>query len=117
MAFGEIEGVLVAAGRYRSKPAVQIRTELYGFVWCVLTGKTIEQFGSEHRVSEVWEGRTVGVQGRLFYAKGSKLKQIEAAEVREIVAAPRINLADILDPEFTSGLDPNEYLKRLHEGH
>ena len=38
-AFGEVEGVMVAAGRFQRKPAIQIRSEYYGFVWCVLSEK------------------------------------------------------------------------------
>jgi hypothetical protein len=114
--FGEIEGVMVAAGRYRNRPAIQIRTELYGFVWGTLTQAVIDQFGTEHSVAEIWEGKRIGVSGRLSYASGGKLKQIDVLEIRDIASAPRIDLNSILDPEFTSGLDPNEYLDKLHEG-
>jgi hypothetical protein len=114
-AFGEIEGVMVAAGRYRNRPAIQIRSELYGFVWCALSQAMVEEYGGEHRLKDVWEGRTLAVQGRLNYSAGT-LKRVEALSVREITAAPYIDLESVLDPEFTSGLDPNEYLDRLHAG-
>jgi hypothetical protein len=114
--FGEIEGLMVAAGRYRGRPAVQIRTELYGFVWCVLTPNVIERFGEEHKMAEVWQGKTVGVYGRLSYAAGGQLRRVEVIDMREITAAPPINLDSILDPNFTSGMDPHEYLQRLHDG-
>ena len=64
---------MVAAGRYRSRAAVQIRSELYGFVWCILSQNVIERFGNEHKMAAVWEGRTIGVYGRLSYAVGGKL--------------------------------------------
>jgi|SRR5215831_12161754 len=114
--FGEIEGVMVAAGRYRGRPAVQIRTELYGFVWCVLSHGVIERFGNEHRMADVWEGRTVGVHGRLTYAVGGKLSRVEVIDMREILAAPPIDLDSVLDPNFTGGMDPHEYLRQLHDG-
>lgn len=113
--FGEIEGVMVAAGRYRNKPAIQIHTELYGFVWGTLTTSVIQQFGTETRVAEVWEGKRIGVRGRLSYVSG-KLKHIDVIDIREITSAPPIDLDSILDPEFTSGMDPSEYLDKLHEG-
>lgn len=115
--FGEIDGVMVAVGRYRNRPAIQIRTDLYGFIWCALPRNVIEQFGSQHSMSEVWEGKTLGIQGRLNYAAGgSKITFIDAIEVREIVAAPRLDLSAVLDPNFTAGMDPHEYIEKLHEG-
>jgi hypothetical protein len=115
--FGEIDGIMVAVGRYRGRPAVQIRTELYGFIWCSLPKHITEQFGSQHSMAEVWEGKTLGVQGRLNYAVGgSKITNIDATDVREIVDAPRLDLASVLDPNFTAGMDPIEYLDKLHEG-
>ena len=114
-AFGEVEGVMIAAGRYRNRPAIQIRAELYGFVWCLLSDALIQRFGGEHKIADVWEGKVIGVLGRLRYGEGGKLWQIEAHDVREIDVPP-IDLASVLDPDFTAGLDPHEYLRRLHEG-
>ena len=31
-------------------------------------------------------------------------------------AAPRVDLDSVLDPGFTAGMDPNEYLRKMHEG-
>jgi hypothetical protein len=115
-AFGEVEGVMVAAGRYRNRPAIQIRSELYGFVWCTLSAAVIDEFGSEHSMADVWKGKTIAVRGRLTY-EGGKLKRVEVIDIpREIVAAPPIDLESVLDPDFTSGMDPNEYLDKLHAG-
>ena len=107
---------MVAAGRYRSRPAVQIRSELYGFVWCVLSPNVIERFGNEHKMADVWEGKSIGVHGRLSYAIGGKLGRIEVIDLREITAAQPIDLDSVLDPNFTSGMDPHEYLRQLHDG-
>lgn len=115
-AFGEIQGQMVAAGRYRNRPAIQIRAELYGFVWCVLSPKVVTRFGTEHQMKEVWEGKALGVQGVLVYGKGGKLSRIEVSDIREVAAAPPLDLASVLDPDFTAGLDPVEYLRRFHEG-
>jgi hypothetical protein len=115
-AFGEIEGIMVAAGRYRNRPAIQIRSELYSYVWCVLSDELISRFGSEHTMADVWRGKTVGVGGRLYYVARGKLSRIEAAEIREIEAAPPVDLDSILDPDFTAGMDPHEYLDKLHAG-
>jgi hypothetical protein len=116
LSFGEIEGVMVAAGRYRNREALQIRNEMYGFIWCILSKDIIKRFGDEHSMSDIWKGKTLGIQGRLNYLAGGKLATIDAIDVREIEAAPLIDLEAILDPEFTAGMDPHEYLERLHEG-
>ncbi|PTE10147.1 hypothetical protein [Mesorhizobium helmanticense] len=114
--FGEIEGVMLAAGRYRNREAIQIKNEMYGFIWCTLSRDIIERFGDEHSMSDIWKGKTLGVHGRLNYIAGGKLQTIDAVEVREIEFAPLVNLEAILDPDFTAGMDPHEYLEQLHEG-
>lgn len=115
-AYGEVEGLMVAAGRYRNQPAVQIRTELYGFVWCSLSPEAISQFGTSHTMAEIWEGKTVGVTGLLSYGEGGKLIKIQVNEIREIPMANPVDLNSLLDPDFTSGLSPDDYLTQLHEG-
>ncbi|MCR4268754.1 hypothetical protein [Nitratireductor sp. ZSWI3] len=115
-AYGEIEGVMVAAGRYRRRPAIQIQTELYGFTWCQLSEKLVKQFGNEHQMADVWEGRTIGVTGVLHYAGGAKLTYIDAHSMREVIEAERVDLDSVMDPNFTAGIDPHEYLRRLHDG-
>lgn len=116
VSFGEIEGVMLAAGRYRNREAIQIRNEMYGFVWCTLSQDLIARFGDEHSMSDIWKGKTIGVYGRLNYAAGGKLQTIDAVDVREIESAPLVSLEAILDPNFTAGMDPFEYLEQLHEG-
>jgi hypothetical protein len=115
IAYGEIEGQMLAAGLYSRRPAIQIRTDLYGFVWCVLSDNLVTRFGSEHRLAEIWEGKTVGVNGQLHYLRGGRLNRIDAEQVRAIEAPP-FDLEAVLDPDFTAGFDPVEYLEKLHEG-
>jgi hypothetical protein len=115
IAHGEVEGQMLAAGRYNRRPAIQIRSHLYGFVWCVLSDALVSQFGDEHKLAEVWDGKTVGVSGRLHYLSGSRLNRIDAEQLRTIDAPP-FDLDAILDPDFTAGFDPVEYLDKLHEG-
>ena len=106
---------MLAAGRFNRRPAIQIRTHLYGFVWCVLSPQLVAQFGDEHKLAEVWEGKTVGVYGQLHYLSGGRLNRIDVEELRTIDAPP-FDLDAILDPDFTAGFDPVEYLEKLHEG-
>lgn len=115
-AYGEIEGVMLAAGRYRNKPAIQVRSELYGFFWCILSDALVAHWGSEQSMADVWEGKTLIVEGSLTYGVGGKLAKAEAVKIHERVDAPLVDLDSVLDPNFTAGLDPNEYLRRLHDG-
>lgn len=115
-AFGEIQGQLIAAGTYYRRPAILIRTEQYGDVWCPLSQQWIERFGTEHKIEDVWGGQMLGVQGGLIYGKGGKLVRIEVSDIREITEAPPIDMDAVFDPNFTAGLDPVEYLRQFHEG-
>lgn len=114
-AWGEIEGVMVAVGRYRNKPAIQMRTHQYAFVWCTLSEELVAEYGGQHKMEEVWQGRAIGVEGELIYSNGGKLR-IVATGIRTIPNVPRIDLEAVLDPDFTAGLDPVEYLRQFHGG-
>lgn len=115
-AYGEVEGAMVSVGRYHNRPAVQIRSELYGFVWCPLPEELMSKFGGQHRIAEVWEGKFLAVQGRLIYLARGRLNRIEATDVREVTATAPIDLDTVLDPEFTSGMTAGEYLQKFHDG-
>ncbi len=114
-AHGEIDGRLVAVGRYRNRPALNLRTNLYGDVYCVLAPHLVDKWGDEQRVSSIWKGKRLIVYGRLVYWKGGKLARVEADNIRER-ETPRVDIETVLDPDFTAGVDPVEYLDRLHEG-
>ena len=69
----------------------------------------------EQTIADVWSGRVVSVPGRIYYGQSGKPTRIEASDVRA-KEIPEIDIQDVLDPDFTSGLSPVEYLQRLHEG-
>ena len=114
-AYGEIEGRLAAVGTYHRKPALLLRTTLYGDVWCVLAAHLIGQWGDAQRVSDIWKGKKLTVNGKLTYWRGGRLARIDAETVRER-STPPLDIEELLDAQFTAGLDPVEYLGRLHEG-
>ena len=116
VAFGELRGTMVAAGRYRGKAAIQLYSDQYSFVWCQLPLDLVDRFGGEHRINEVWGKKTLYVEGRLVYAKGGKLARIEVTSIRERPEAVHVDLDALLDKDFTAGLHPAEYLLQLHEG-
>src|ERR1035437_6496435 len=114
-AWGEIQGTMVAAGRYKNKAAVQMLTDQYGAVWCQLSDREVHDLGDNVKIGTVWEGKTIGVEGRLMYSAVGKLLILDA-KVRIVADVPLISLESVLDPDFTSGLDPVEYLRLFHEG-
>lgn len=115
VAHGEIDGRMVSVSRWRNLPAIQITNAAYGLIWCILSEQQMEQFGGEQTLSDVWKGRSVSVPGRVFYGQNGKPTRIEAIDIRA-KEIPAVDLEDVLDPEFTGGLSPVEYLAKLHEG-
>ena len=116
VSYGEIVGLMLGVGLYKRRPAIRIWTDLYEMVPCVLTDAVVKQFGREHAIAEVWEGRSLGITGRLYYAAGGGLRRIEVTKIREIERPPHVDLASIADADFTSGMDPIKYIDRLHNG-
>jgi hypothetical protein len=115
-AYGEIDGRMVMAGRFFNKPAFQLQTILYGLVWCLVSPEFVQRLGTAHSLAEVWDGKRLVVYGRITYSKGGKrVSRIEVQSLRE-KTAPQIKIEDVLDADFTAGLDPVEYLNRLHGG-
>ena len=115
LVYGEISGQMVSVARWRGQPALQIAHATYGLIWCVLSDTLVRQFGGEQTIADVWSGRVVSVPGRIYYGQSGKPTRIEASDVRA-KEIPEIDIQDVLDPDFTSGLSPVEYLQRLHEG-
>lgn len=112
---GELQGRLVSVGRWRNYPAFQITSTQYGLIWCVVSERLMEQFGGEQTLTDVWKGKRVSVPGRIFYGANGRPTRIEATAIRA-KEIPEVDIEDVLDPDFTSGLNPIEYLEALHEG-
>ena len=112
---GEIAGHLVGVGRYRNQPALTILSAQYGHVVCTVPDTLVTKLGGEKTLEDVWTGRSVAVSGTLHYGPGGALNRVVAEDIRDRVGAP-LTILDILDSDFTSGLDPSEYLDRLHGG-
>lgn len=115
IATGELDGRLVAVGHWRKQPALQVLNPLYGRVWCVVAPDLVAKLGGERTLEEAWSGRRVAVSGRLHYGPGGRLLRVMVETIRER-PQKSVKLDDILAPEFTAGLDPAEYLDRLHDG-
>jgi hypothetical protein len=53
--------------------------------------------------------------GTLSYAEGGVLEQVSVDELH-LFPPSKVGLRQIIDPDFTGGMEPIEYLERLHEG-
>jgi hypothetical protein len=114
--FGELDGRLVSVGRYQRRPAVQLITPLYGTVWGVLPDHLVKEYGGEQTIGDVWKGKRLVLFGRMKFPKGGKRPyRIDVESIRP-KETPKLDIESVLDPDFTAGLDPVEYLERLHGG-
>jgi hypothetical protein len=116
IAFGEIDGRLVSVGRYQRRPAIQLVTSLYGTVWGVLPDHLVEEYGGEQTIGDVWKGKRLVLFGKMRFPKGGKSPYRIDVESIHPKKTPKVDIESVLDPDFTSGLDPVEYLERLHGG-
>ena len=114
-AYGELEGRLIHGGQHYRKPAIRILNSMYGEVWCVIEPELIDELGGAQTLADVWHGKAVIVTGRFDYSEDGNLSRVTVESIRE-KRVPQLDLSSILDPDFTAGLDPIEYLSRLHEG-
>ena len=114
-AYGELEGRLIHVGQHYRNPAIRILNSMYGEVWCVIEAKLIDELGGGQTLADVWRGKTVIITGCFDYSEGGNLSRVTVENIRE-KRVPQLDLSSILDPDFTAGLDPVEYLSRLHEG-
>jgi hypothetical protein len=114
-AYGEIEGTLLGAGSYYSSPALWVRVNGYDVVRCMVQQDKLDELGDEATLKEVWKHRRVRILGTLSYAEGGALDQVAVDELH-LFPDSGVSLEQILDPEFTGGMEPVEYLDRLHNG-
>ncbi len=115
VAYGDIDGRLIAVGTHYRSPALFLLTAMYGRVPCMIPKHMVTSLGGEATLSDVWQGKPVVITGKLHYAPGGRLASVEASNLREKQFAS-VPLDQIIDADFTAGLEPPDYLDRLHEG-
>ncbi len=112
---GEVEGTMLGAGSYYGKPALWVRVSGYDVVRCIVEQDKLDELGDEATLKEIWKHRRVRLTGILSFAEGGVLEQV-AVEEMHLFPPSRIGLRQVLDPDFTGGMEPLEYLERLHNG-
>lgn len=112
---GSVEGHILAATTYYSKPALVLKERLSGDrVTCVLAADLAERLGPNRHLSDVWKGRRVLVSGALFYGDEGHLAKIEALALEE-VREEAVDLNELRSLGLAGGLRPAEYLARRGE--
>lgn len=113
---GSIKGTIVALGKHYGKPAMKIQASRLGKqVWCCLSDEQHSKWESEITAYYAWNGLSVRIHGEIMYGENGKVQKIVNGRL-EMLSESNVTLEDIIDPDFTGGLSPREYLDRLHAG-
>lgn len=113
--YGEIEGTLLEVGDHRGRPALFIRTNGYDVVRCMVDPANLDSIGGAANMREVWQHSRVKLVGSLWFGDGGSLDHIKV-DTMDLFPSKSVGLARVTDPRFTAGLEPPDYLDRLHEG-
>lgn len=113
--YGEIEGTLLEVSEYRGQPALLIRTNGYDVVRCIVDKHKLEEIGQSADLRSVWQHSRVRMVGSLWFQEGGMLDRITVDEMG-LFPPVAVSLKDVMDPEFTAGLEPSEYLNKLENG-
>lgn len=114
---GSIEGVITKVeldGYHR--PIVWLRHRIDGqMVKCVSKGKGLDRIG-HYEVAEVLKGLRVQMFGLISYKDLERIASIEVDDVHVFGEDSDLpDIADIVAPGFTDGVEAVEYLRRLRE--
>jgi len=113
---GSVEGYLTSVDTHYHKPAIRIRDRKSGIaVLCIVPEEFQSQIAGEAGFEDVWRERRVVVSGRLHYDSAGRIERVTATKVHT-VPTRTIDLSQIKDPDFTSGVAAEEYLDRLRDG-
>lgn len=116
-AYGTLEGTISRTETYYSKPSFFISERLTRReIRCNIVRLDLaDKIGEEHRWSEVWNSKRVSVEGNIHYNADGDPDNVDIVDIK-VIDAKQILADQFLDPNFTNGLRPSEYLDRLREG-
>lgn len=112
---GSIEGFVKTVGRDGyGRPLIQLNTRLDGTdVKCTSTDGGLDKIG-HLEVKKVIRGLRVKVYGILYYKNAFTLDRIDVERVELFEKGGSLpTIDDILEPNFTDGVEAVEYLKQL----
>lgn len=110
---GSIEGTIIDIGLNYLKPAIQVKDRLTkDEIWCIIPSELIDYISNLTEAKDVWRGQRVIVDGLIRYNKKGSISRVVVSEITKVKKGG-IMLDDIIDPRFTNGLSPVEYLNIL----
>lgn len=113
---GSVEGYLTGVDTHYHKPAIRIRERKSGAsVLCIVPEEFRSQIANEASFEDVWRERRVVVRGRIHYDSSGKVREVIATKVHA-VASQDVDVSQIRDPDFTSGLSAEDYLEQMRDG-
>lgn len=116
---GSLEGQIenVGADAY-GRPYIVVKHRISGKdIRCFLSGDALRALEKEPVAKVVWRQRKVIAIGVLSYRSMGKITRAEVSRLEFFDTSQKLpELADIIDPNFTSGLTSEEYLERLRNG-
>jgi hypothetical protein len=113
---GTLEGDLVDAGTFRKQPALKLRERSRGrILWCRIPHEQEAQFAEATSLNDVWRNARVRLRGWIEYSKRGEISGMSAERIQHVKTRD-VRLSEVLDAEFTGGLDAVTYLDRLRDG-
>ena len=110
---GSIEANFLSGDPHYGRPAIRVKDRLTGTeIVCVLSDELAEQAGVEHNLWDIWKNKRIMIAGEIKYGRDGMVERIKAVHIRR-VDAPVLKEEDIIDPTFTSGMTPYEYLSAI----
>lgn len=111
---GTIVGEIAGLTKWNGKPALDIVERLSERKFtCVLSEELSEALGSQHKWSEVWDGRRVFVTGALHYNNSdSELKRADASEL-EYAPWTDVSVADLRTMDILGDKTMQDHLEAV----
>lgn len=115
---GSIEGYLQAVERdgFGRRIAHVVERVSGQTVKCIVTGAALADLETRE-IRDIWRSQRVQVAGLVHFEGLGKIDRIDAEHFRFMRARSELpQIDDILDPDFTGGIESVEYVRRLRDG-
>jgi hypothetical protein len=115
---GSIEGSLLGVERDgHGRPILRMKIRLSGeVVKCIAKGAAETEI-KRHEIGDIWSGQRLRIFGSIHYRALGQITQIEAEAVQFLRPSKELpSAADIIDRNFTGGLQSEQYLEKLRNG-
>jgi hypothetical protein len=110
---GTIDGNIIDISEHYNSPAIQIYDRLRSIpIWCVVPKDKIDIIAESNDWRDVWDKQRVRIKGQISYNKDGTISRVTLEKFTKVTPV-KVDVGDIRDSSFTSGLSPAEYLDIL----